>query len=120
MKRSGKNMKLNKEDFLVFRAIQYNTERAIQQYKTEQYEAIYIYKYRYKCTIQRGAAMEGSCIPVHTYVVYVYLYIMYSCIERASMTRGVSQGRVDPSSLTLEVPISLVLQYCNVGLLTFL
>lgn len=50
MKRSGKNMKLNKEDFLVFRAIQYNTERATQrntqQYKTEQYEAIYIYKYR--------------------------------------------------------------------------
>ena len=76
-----KNMKLNKEDFLVFRAIQYNTERATQrntqQYKTEQYEAIYIYKYRYKCTIQRGAAMEGSCIPVCSICISVYHVFLY-------------------------------------------
>ena len=70
-------MKLNKEDFLVFRAIQYNTERATQrntqQYKTEQYEAIYIYK----CTIQRGAAMEGSCIPVCSICISVYHVFLY-------------------------------------------
>ena len=116
-----KNMKLNKKTSLFseqFSIIQREQHREIHSSTKQSNTKQYIYT-------NIGTNVQYRGVPqwrdhVFLYVVYVYLYIMYSCIERASMTRGVSQGRVDPSSLTLEVPISLVLQYCNVGLLTFL